>query len=102
MEAKEGKIILTTPRSTRTDKAVINSAVAHIKNLLNGLEKKYVYKLTVVYSHFPITIAKKGNTIEVNNFLGSKHPKVAKINGKAEVEIKGKEMKVLQQFQEQF
>ena len=89
----EDKILLKADNSTR-NKATINSIEKHIMNLFKGLDKAYVYKLAIVYSHFPISLNVKGQTAEVANFLGEKKPRLARIIGKAKVEVKGKEVTV--------
>ena len=68
--------------------------VSHIKNLVQGLHKEYVYKLEIVYSHFPLNVAVKGPVIEINNLGGAKHIKKAKIIGNSKVEVKGKDITV--------
>ncbi|MDD5148304.1 MAG: 50S ribosomal protein L6, partial [Candidatus ainarchaeum sp.] len=59
---------------------------------VKGTEKEFEYHLRGVYSHFPINIAVKGANVEVNNFLGEKRARIAKIMPGAKVEIKGKEV----------
>jgi large subunit ribosomal protein L6 len=88
------KIKISSEKNSKKEKKAMNSMKAHLKNLINGLEKEYSYKLAIVYAHFPINVSKKENRIEIVNFLGSKKPKSARIIGKAQVEIKGKEITV--------
>eukprot|EP00929_Paragymnodinium_shiwhaense_P021482 TRINITY_DN14003_c0_g1_i1.p2 TRINITY_DN14003_c0_g1~~TRINITY_DN14003_c0_g1_i1.p2 ORF type:complete len:147 (+),score=48.73 TRINITY_DN14003_c0_g1_i1:73-513(+) len=46
----------------------------HIQNLFDGVEKKFEYKMRLVYAHFPINanITNGGKTVEIRNFLGEK------------------------------
>ncbi|MFH0715176.1 MAG: 50S ribosomal protein L6 [Candidatus Diapherotrites archaeon] len=93
-EMKEGKLVLESKDETKTSKRELNTFAAHCRNMVKGCNKFFEYKMQVVYSHFPMTVAKKGNDIEVNNFLGSKKPRLAKIVGSTQVEIKGKDITI--------
>ena len=94
LKAEGNKIVISAARDSKKEKKLINSIEAHLNNLIEGLEKGYVYKLAIVYAHFPIAVSKKENKIEIVNFLGSKKPKQASIVGKAQVDVKGKEITV--------
>jgi large subunit ribosomal protein L6 len=72
--------------------SVVNAIAKLVKNAISGFDKEYVYKLAVVYSHFPMNIKAEGNTISVSNFLGEKKPRKCRIMPGCVVEIKGKEI----------
>lgn len=91
----EGNAVkVSAEKGSKKEKKIINSIEAHLQNMVEGVQKGYAYKLAIVYAHFPITVAKKGNSVEMVNFLGSKKPKSAAIIGKTQVEVKGKEITV--------
>lgn len=92
IELKENKIMISSHMQSKRAKATINTVEAHIKNMIQGTNKGYTYKMQVVFSHFPINIAIKGNEVEINNFVGEKNPRKVKVVGKTKVEIKGKEV----------
>merc|ERR1711862_698655 len=54
--------------------SVIRTVCSHIQNLFDGVERKFVYKMRLVYAHFPINanITNGGKTLEIRNFLGEK------------------------------
>merc|ERR1712226_415776 len=54
--------------------SMLRSVCSHIQNLFDGVEKKFEYRMRLVYAHFPINanITNGGKTIEVRNFLGEK------------------------------
>lgn len=85
----EGKIILHSENGKKTAKKKIMSFKAHIKNMLVGLDKKYVYKLQICAVHFPITasIDKANNEFVIKNFLGEVKARKAKILQNVEVKI---------------
>jgi len=75
-------------------KSESNTIYAIIKNMIAGVQKKYTYKLAVVYSHFPMSLAVKGKEFHINNFSGEKKVKVIAIPDCVEVIVKGKEVLV--------
>lgn len=54
--------------------SMLNTVCSHISNLFDGVEKKFEYKMRLVYAHFPINVnvVNGGKTIEIRNFLGEK------------------------------
>merc|ERR1712178_180475 len=54
--------------------SALRSVCSHINNLFEGVEKRYEYRMRLVYSHFPINanITNGGKTIELRNYLGEK------------------------------
>eukprot|EP00933_Yihiella_yeosuensis_P051460 TRINITY_DN493_c0_g2_i5.p2 TRINITY_DN493_c0_g2~~TRINITY_DN493_c0_g2_i5.p2 ORF type:complete len:189 (-),score=51.16 TRINITY_DN493_c0_g2_i5:124-690(-) len=54
--------------------SMLRSCCSHINNLFDGVQKKFQYKLRLVYAHFPINanIVNGGKTLEIRNFLGEK------------------------------
>lgn len=79
------KIKIQEKGATKRKKKIINSIKAHIKNMIEGLEKKFVYKLQICFVHFPSTVEIKENEVLIKNFLGETTPRKAKIFGGASV-----------------
>ncbi len=86
-EIKEKKIRIGNEKSTKKDKKRINTITAHIKNMIKGIQEKFVYTLKVVFSHFPITVEVSGDEVIIKNFLGEKIPRKCDIPKGAEVKI---------------
>jgi large subunit ribosomal protein L6 len=82
----------TTVEVTGKDKALVNTFVAHIKNMFKGVSEGFKVKMKVLYAHFPITLEVKGKEVLIKNFLGEKVPRKAKILGDTKVEVKGQEV----------
>jgi large subunit ribosomal protein L6 len=57
--------------------------------MLVGATKGFEYKMKIVYAHFPIKTAIKGDTFVIENFLGEKFPRKTKILGVTKVQVKG-------------
>lgn len=90
--AEENKLVVYQNDKRKKAKAKAGAIVAHIRNMIKGLEKGFTYKLEIVYSHFPLNVSVKPGFVEINNLGGAKHPKKAKIVGEAKVEVKGKDI----------
>ena len=71
---------------------MVNTAEAHIANMMTGVTEGYAQKIKILYSHFPITVEIKGKEMLIKNFLGEKQPRKVKIMGVTKVEAKGQEV----------
>ncbi len=89
MDVKEGKVIMKSENATKHDKTMFYTAYSHIKNMLEGVSRGFVYKLKVCASHFPIKVSIADNVFAVKNFLGEKIPRTVKINPNVHVKIEG-------------
>ncbi|KYK29464.1 MAG: 50S ribosomal protein L6 [Candidatus Proteinoplasmatales archaeon SG8-5] len=91
--AKEGNAItLTAELPRRKDSALLGTFRGHIQNMLVGVSNGFVYKMKIVYSHFPVKAAAKEGYFQIDNFLGEKHPRIAQIMGDTKVTVKGDEV----------
>lgn len=93
--SQEGQeIVVSGKPATRKMNALVKTIVSHIKNMASGLQTEYIYTMAVVYSHFPMNVAVKGSVFEINNFVGEKKMRTAKILEGVTVTAKGKEITV--------
>ncbi|MDQ3837966.1 MAG: 50S ribosomal protein L6 [Thermoproteota archaeon] len=65
----------------KSDLAVTNTAKSIITNMFKGVEKGFVYKLKIVFAHFPISVKVKGREIHVENFFGERSARVSHVVG---------------------
>jgi large subunit ribosomal protein L6 len=52
---------------------------AHVNNMVQGVTEGFHYKMRIIFSHFPIKTSVKGTDLIIENFLGERHPRSAKI-----------------------
>lgn len=95
IEKKENKIIIKTEKATKREKKQINTIVAHINNMLKGLQEKFIYKLQICSVHFPMNVSIKEGFVVIKNFLGETRERKAKILPGVEVKIE-KELAVVE------
>lgn len=94
LKTEGGKILIETSSSRRKRRAAVGMILAHLTNMLKGVTEGFTYKLRVVYSHFPITVKVEDKRVLIQNFLGERSPRVAKIVGDVKVEVRGDEIVV--------
>ena len=90
-----GNVVEITSKNVRKkEKALIGTFVAHIKNMIKGVTVGFEYKMKTVFSHFPIKTSVEGNEFVIQNFLGERAPRIAKILEGITVEAKGEDVTV--------
>jgi large subunit ribosomal protein L6 len=87
IEKKDKEIILGCKKATKREKKRTNTLVAHIKNMIKGVQKKFEYELKICSSHFPITAKVEGDKIIIKNFIGEKVDREVKISENVDIEI---------------
>ncbi|RLA93346.1 MAG: 50S ribosomal protein L6 [Deltaproteobacteria bacterium] len=73
----------------RKEDSMVGTICSHIKNMIKGVTEGFVYKMKIVFSHFPITVKIDGDTILIENFTGERNPRKAKVVGDVKVSVKG-------------
>lgn len=63
----------------RAEKASVGSIASHLRNMIRGVQQPWEYKLKAVFAHFPIKTQVKGSDFVIENFLGERAPRKARI-----------------------
>ena len=84
-----GNIKLVGKKLRRKEKALIGTWRAHLKNMAQGVSSGFLYEMKIVFAHFPMKVAVKGNVVDIANFLGEKTTRHANICGDTKVIAKG-------------
>ena len=86
----DGKTVtVRTSWPRKKEAALVGTVGSHIQNMIKGVTTGFTYKLKIVFSHFPITVKIIGKTLTIENFIGERNPRKAKIMGNTTVIIKG-------------
>jgi large subunit ribosomal protein L6 len=94
IKQEEDKVVLETQFPKKKDKAMIGTIRSHITNMIHGVTDGFTYHMKIVYAHFPMTVKVTGNKVTIENFLGERYPRTAKIVGSAKVQVKGEEVTI--------
>lgn len=88
----DNKIILTSLEKGKRSKAILGTIASHIKNMFKGVTDGHVYTMKIIYAHFPITVKVSGKEVLIENFMGERSKRVAKIVGNVNVTVNGDEI----------
>lgn len=79
-------------RVKKQHKAIVNTMQSIVKNMIEGVQHGYTYKLKIVFAHFPITVKVKDKQVLIENFVGERAPRVARIVGDCKVAVEGEDV----------
>lgn len=74
---------------TKREKALVGAFAAHVRNMIVGVTRGFRYEMRIVYSHFPMKAGVKGGEFVIENFLGEKFPRRARILAETKVNVEG-------------
>ncbi|MGQ4892297.1 MAG: 50S ribosomal protein L6 [Candidatus Njordarchaeia archaeon] len=80
---KGNQVIVAAKTENKNEKKPVATVATKIKKMVEGVQREYIYKHKVVYSHFPIRIRVEGKKIVVENFLGRKDKIIIPIYGES-------------------
>jgi large subunit ribosomal protein L6 len=88
------KVSFAAKKATKREKSMLYTFIAHLKNMMRGVQEPWVYKLKICSGHFPMNVAVAGAAFSVKNFLGEKVPRTCKIPQGVDVKVAGQEITV--------
>jgi large subunit ribosomal protein L6 len=75
----DGIVTVSTGVTRKRVVAMVGTLASHIRNMCRGVSDGYEYRMKVVLSHFPIQLKLQGTTLVIDNFLGEKQSRFARI-----------------------
>lgn len=87
LDGKTVRVRANWPR--KREAALVGTISSHVQNMIVGVTKGFTYKLKIVFSHFPISVKVKENTVLIENFTGERSSRKAKVMGDVKVSTKG-------------
>lgn len=91
---EDGAVVIETETERRKPRATLGTFESQVRNAFRGVTEGFEYEMKVLYSHFPMQVEVKDDTVEVRNFLGEKHPRETNVLGETEVEVSDEEIVV--------
>ncbi len=70
---------LGLPAHRKQSRALLATWAAHLANITGGLSRGVEARLKVVAAHFPMKVSVKGDELVIENFLGEKFPRTARL-----------------------
>ncbi len=93
LEVTSNKILVKLVGRGRKADALLGTIKSIIKNMIIGVTQGFTYKMKIIASHFPITVRVQGDTVYIENFIGERSPRIAKIVGEGtRVEVRGEDV----------
>ena len=84
---KSVKILIS--KDNRRNRGISGAWGSEVKNLVAGVTSGFEYEMKIDYTHFPMRVSVKGNSVLIENFLGERSPRTAVIVGGTKVSVKG-------------
>lgn len=87
------KILIKYPGRGKRAKSMIGTITSSIRNMFTGVTNGYTYKLKIVSTHFPINVKVQKNIVIIENFIGERYTRRAKIVGAdTKVKVQGEDI----------
>jgi len=84
---EDTRLVVNSRLDRKKQRAMVGTLAAHVSNMITGVTKGYEYRMKVVYSHFPIQLKAAAGELIINNFLGERRPRSAKVLAGTKVDI---------------
>jgi large subunit ribosomal protein L6 len=78
----------------KKEASLVGTINSHIQNMITGVEKGFLYKLKIVFSHFPISVKVQDKVVLIENFTGERRARKAKIIGDVKVKVESEDITV--------
>jgi large subunit ribosomal protein L6 len=94
VSVEKQRVLVTCDYPSKEEEALMGTIKSHIRNMITGVTEGFEYKMKIVYSHFPIKASVQEDKREfmIENFLGERSPRIAKIVGRTNITINGDEV----------
>ncbi len=92
LRKEDNKVIVEAYFADRRKKALVGTLASHIENMIIGVTKGWRYKLKIITTHFPASVKVAGREVLIENFLGERAPRRAKIIGDVKITVKGRDV----------
>jgi len=89
VEKAGDEVVISCVNPGKKEKALAHTYASHVRNMVKGVTEGFEYTMKVIYSHFPVKTRVQGNEFIIENFLGEKHPRRARISDNVQVKISG-------------
>ncbi len=89
IQKKHNTIIVSVDFPRSREIALVGTILSHIRNMMLGVIHGVVYKMKVVFAHFPPSVKVEGDKLIIENFYGEKSHRFAQILPGVTVQVQG-------------
>jgi len=79
LEHTDNSLRIWAENPRKREASQVNTITSHIKNMIKGVTEGHIYKMKIVFIHFPITVRPQGDIIYIENFCGETKSRTARI-----------------------
>ena len=76
----------------KKEASLVGTIHSHIQNMITGVQKGFIYKLKIVFSHFPMSVKVQNKEVIIENFTGERKARRAKIIGDVKIEVQSEDV----------
>ena len=81
------EVVASTDVARKQARALVGTMIAHLRNMLIGVQHGYEYQMKIVYSHFPMSIDINGRDVFIKNLIGERGIRKAKLMGEVQAKV---------------
>jgi len=94
IEVQGNQVVIKPFTGKKKDVISANTVSSIVRAMVHGVTKGYEYKMKVVFAHFPVTVKIKDDNVVVENFMGERSPRLAKILPGCKVSTEGDDITI--------
>ena len=87
LRIENNEVVASTDLARKRARALVGTMIAHVRNMLVGVEHGYEYQMKIVFSHFPMSVELKERNVLIKNLIGERGIRKAKMIGDVEIKI---------------
>ena len=91
-EGNQLKVLMS--KKNKRNWGIAGTWTSELKSIIKGVTEGYTYEMKIDYTHFPTRVSVKGDSVVIENFLGERSPRLAKIIGDTKVNVKGDKLTI--------
>jgi large subunit ribosomal protein L6 len=95
LKVDTNKVTIVIADMTKREKTSLGTLRAHIKNMMQGVQEPFVYKLKICSGHFPMNVAISNNQLIIKNYIGEKVPRILTLREDVDVKVDGEIITVI-------
>ncbi len=89
IEKNDNYLVISASKTNKFINGIVGTWFSESKSMFIGVTEGYKYEMKIDFTHFPMRVSVRGSSLYIENFLGGKAPRIAKILNNCKVSVKG-------------